>query len=153
MTHEAAANPWRLDGQRAVITGGGSGIGLAVAREFAALGADMLLVGRDSGKLQQARRTVIEQSPKVQVEVVSADLSGADDRQRVVEAAGSKVSLLINNAGLNIRKRMEDITARGLPLGHRKQPDILFRALPLVAGGIVETTHLQQSSTTRRSPA
>ncbi len=41
-------NRWRLDGARAVVTGGTRGIGLAVTRELLALGAEVLVVARSS---------------------------------------------------------------------------------------------------------
>ena len=45
-----------LRGCRALITGGGSGIGLAIARRFDAMGVTLILVGRDGDRLGQRRR-------------------------------------------------------------------------------------------------
>lgn len=104
------ARHWRLDGRRALITGGSSGIGLAVAQELAALGSDLVLLARNEQKLKQAREAVLAQQPQCQVELISADVADAHDRQRLVSELTGPLSILINNAGFNIRKRVEDLS-------------------------------------------
>ena len=46
---------FRLDGKRACVTGGSRGLGLAMARGLAEAGADLVLIGRDSSTLSEAR--------------------------------------------------------------------------------------------------
>jgi len=86
-------------GMRAVITGGGSGIGLAIARRLDAMGAALTLIGRDKARLERAigelRRTTGHAAIACDVgdaAAVSATLAGLD-------AQSLPPSLLINNAG------------------------------------------------------
>ena len=79
---------WRLDGARALITGGSSGIGLAVAHELAALGAELVLVARGQERLERARSAVLEHCPACRIEVIAADVSLDEDRQRIAAEAG-----------------------------------------------------------------
>ena len=67
---------WRLDGARALITGGSSGIGLAVAHELAALGAELVLVARGQERLERARSAVLEHCPTCRVQLIAADVGG-----------------------------------------------------------------------------
>lgn len=101
---------WRLDGARALITGGSSGIGLAAAREFAALGASLLLVARDMEKLERARRNIRGDFPGCGVEIISADLCRNEDRCEVAASVDGSLQILVNNAGANIRKKMTDFS-------------------------------------------
>jgi len=103
-------SPWRLDGSRALITGGSSGIGLATAHELASLGADLVLVARNADQLESARTEISAQSPECLVDIVSADLSTEQGRQVVVDQVKAPLSILVNNTGTNIRKRMTDIS-------------------------------------------
>jgi Tropinone reductase 1 len=108
--NEAGRRPWRLDGMRALVTGASSGIGLAVARELAGLGADLVLVARGEARLQQARSGIAEAFPTCSVELLAADVSEPGGRAAICAAVGDTLQILVNNAGTNIRKRMADLS-------------------------------------------
>ncbi len=98
---------WRLDGQTALITGASRGIGLASARELAALGADLLLVARDEAHLERSRDELIEEFPARQIRSFAADVADHEQRLEVfdwIRDLAPAVSLLINNVGTNVRK-------------------------------------------------
>ena len=103
-------SPWRLAGQRALVTGASSGIGLATAREMAVLGADLVLVARGKQRLDSAKNAIELVAPGCRIEIVSADLSLEKDRQRLVDDLKGAVQILVNNSGTNIRKRMEELS-------------------------------------------
>jgi uncharacterized oxidoreductase len=85
-------------GHRILITGGGSGLGLALLRAFAAAGDNRLLIcGRDGAKLARAAAEV----PGTLT--VVADVATAEGRAAALEAARERMgglSLLVNNAGI-----------------------------------------------------
>jgi Tropinone reductase 1 len=106
----SSSSPWRLDGERALITGGSSGIGLATAHELAALGASLVLVARDAARLEHARADITRRTRGCTVETVSADLSTGAGRQHVVDRLEAPLNILVNNSGSNIRKRVSDLS-------------------------------------------
>lgn len=84
-----------LEGKRALITGGGRGIGLAIAERLAGAGAKVVLTGR-------TRREIDEAAARLGGEAVEADLADRAALARAVEAieAGGRIDVLINNAGI-----------------------------------------------------
>jgi NAD(P)-dependent dehydrogenase (short-subunit alcohol dehydrogenase family) len=90
---------FRLDGKRALITGGSRGLGRAMAQALAEAGADLVLVGREESTLRQAQQELAATGRKA--DILVADLF----QPRAVEAmcgqalALGKVDILINNVG------------------------------------------------------
>jgi tropinone reductase I len=102
---------WQLQGHTALITGASKGIGYAVARELASLGANLLLVARDDDYLEQVRVELTDDYPGIDVLAFAADVSEAEERMSVydwVADLGTPVSILINNAGGNQPKATLD---------------------------------------------
>ena len=102
---------WRLDGQTALVTGASKGIGLACARELAALGADMLLVARDEIHLEQTRVELTEEFPERTILVCDADVCVQEQRLEVFDWIADldvELSLLVNNVGSNVVKSVLD---------------------------------------------
>ena len=98
---------WRLDGRTALVTGASRGIGLACARELAALGADVLLVARDEAHLELVRAELAEEFPGCDILACAADLSVQEQRLEVFDWIADldvELSLLVNNVGANESK-------------------------------------------------
>ncbi|MFA6961574.1 MAG: SDR family oxidoreductase [Opitutaceae bacterium] len=87
------------------ITGGSSGIGLALARQAAAVGARLSLVGRDPAKLAAAAASVRSTAPDApEIVTVSADVSVESDvlaAVKTAEAVHGPVDVLITSAGVS----------------------------------------------------
>jgi NADP-dependent 3-hydroxy acid dehydrogenase YdfG len=95
----------KLTGQTALVTGGGSGIGLAVARLLLDEGARVAISGRDAAKLQRAAQKL---DAGARVLYCTADISDPQQAHaliRNVSATLGPIDLLINNAGANIKER------------------------------------------------
>jgi NAD(P)-dependent dehydrogenase (short-subunit alcohol dehydrogenase family) len=102
----------RNEGARAIVTGGGQGIGFAVAKRLVAEGCrKLVLVGRSEEK---GRKAVAELSASgADVRFVSADLGRVEDCRRVVKAAlgaFGTVNALVNAAGSSERGSILDTT-------------------------------------------
>ena len=104
-----------LEGKICVVTGATSGIGLVTAERLGAMGARVVLVGRDPAKGEAALLRVRRRAPQVQAEIHYADLARLEDVRRLgaaLAAALPRVDMLVNNAGAIFRRR--DVTPDGL---------------------------------------
>jgi 2-deoxy-D-gluconate 3-dehydrogenase len=95
-----------LTGKVALVTGGNGGIGLGMARGLASLGATVMVAGRDGEK---NRRAVALLGGKA--DAIAVDLADEAGARAVVDKTVQKfgrLDILINNAGINIRKPPQD---------------------------------------------
>ncbi len=108
MTIELPRTPsFRLDGRRALITGGGRGIGLAAAAALAEAGAHVTLTARSSGEIEDAAESI--RSDGGSADAIVLDMLDTAAMRSVVETA-DPFDILINNAGMNRPKTMLETT-------------------------------------------
>jgi NAD(P)-dependent dehydrogenase (short-subunit alcohol dehydrogenase family) len=109
----AVLDLFRLDGKRALITGGSRGLGRAIAQAFAECGADLVLVGRNRDSLDTAARELEPLGRRI--DLVAADLHSAEAAEQmcaqVLEQIGP-IDVLVNNVG----GRREDIPTEAMTL-------------------------------------
>jgi NAD(P)-dependent dehydrogenase (short-subunit alcohol dehydrogenase family) len=91
----------RLDGKVVIVTGSTQGLGLAIARRAHALGASLVVTGRD----ERRGAAVAEE---LGATFVAADLADPDAAAAIVGACGERVDGLVNAAGLSTRGTIDD---------------------------------------------
>ena len=89
-----------LRGQHAVVTGGGRGIGLAIAHRLASLGASLSLIGRDRARLYEAVQSLPDGTVCDAHDCDVADAGAVARAFAAIAKAGHRTSILVNNAGL-----------------------------------------------------
>ncbi|NVN11198.1 MULTISPECIES: SDR family NAD(P)-dependent oxidoreductase [Nguyenibacter] len=127
----------RLKGKIAVVTGGNSGIGLAIARRFAAEGAQVFITARRRDALDAAAREI-----GANVTAIAADLTRLEDIDRIagaVRADAGRVDVVVSNAGITEQVKLPDITpdhyARTFDLNCRAPLFLVQKMLPMMGRG------------------
>ena len=98
----------KLEGKTAVITGGNSGIGLAIAQRFAEEGAHVFITGRRRAQLDEAVALI-----GGRVEAVQGDVTRADDLNRLfdtVKAKAGRLDILVTSSGVSEFSTLESTT-------------------------------------------
>lgn len=96
-----------------LVTGGGSGIGMAIARQFLACGASVVIASRKQERLDEALTTLSSLGP---VSAIQVDIREPDQVAHLAEqiaARHGRLDILINNAGGQFPSPAEDISPKG----------------------------------------
>lgn len=100
-----------LSGRTALVTGGNSGIGLAMARALGLAGASIVLNARREDELANAARSLIaENIPTFWVAADLAEPNAAPDLAEHFRSRGKHIDILVNAAGINLRQPFADVT-------------------------------------------
>ena len=98
-----------MEAQRlAVVTGGGSGIGLAITQKFVQQGIQTVIIGRDTQKLETAREQLGERCVPVTGDL--NDLASLPALVRNITERYGPIDVLVNNAGINMKKEFWEVT-------------------------------------------
>jgi short-subunit dehydrogenase len=98
-----------VKGKVVIITGGSSGIGLALAQEFGRLGAFVVISARNRERLDQATADLRWEG--IEVLAIQADVSREEDCKNLIEktiAEKGRIDVLVNNAGISMRAAFKD---------------------------------------------
>ncbi|KAK4934102.1 hypothetical protein LTR66_015724, partial [Elasticomyces elasticus] len=103
-------NLFSVEGKVALVTGGGTGIGLMTTQALAVNGAKVYIVGRTLEKLEKVRDTYGKDIPG-DIIPMQADVSSKDDIRELVKQISSKeqhLDILINNAGIELNSQQTE---------------------------------------------
>jgi NAD(P)-dependent dehydrogenase (short-subunit alcohol dehydrogenase family) len=124
-------------GKIAVISGGTSGIGLAIAQRFVAEGANVFIFGRRQAQLDEAAKLIGRN-----VTTIQADASNLDDLDRVAAAVRDEkgvVDIIVSNAGFTEQASIDTLTPehfdKTFNLMARGPVFLVQKLLPLMTGG------------------
>ena len=102
-----------LAGKTALVTGGGTGLGLAMGRQFLQLGAKLVICGRREAVLNEAAEALRTET-RGEVRALTCDVRSADSVEAMAEAAFAEgpIDILVNNAAANFIAQTEHLSAR-----------------------------------------
>ncbi len=147
MMDAVPSGPWQLRGRNALVTGGSRGIGVAIARELAELGASVLVVARAEAGVDEAVREL--GAAGLAAAGLAADVTRAADRARIVAAVRARgpLHVLVHNAGGNVRGPLvgyDDATIEQMIALNLTAPLLLSRDLhpALRAAGDASVIHV-----------
>jgi len=92
----------------AIVTGGGSGIGLAIAEKFVTNNITTIIVGRDEQKLNAAKEQLGHLCVPISCDL--SDLTAIPGLVRKIAGQFGKIDVLVNNAGINMKKEFTEVT-------------------------------------------
>ena len=101
-------NPFKLDDEIALITGGGTGIGFGIAKAFVNFGAKVIIVGRREEPLQKAVKELGHMADYRVYDVTKYEKS--ESLIDSINQQHGQISILVNNAGMHLKKAAIDVT-------------------------------------------
>ncbi|TWU24079.1 Gluconate 5-dehydrogenase [Novipirellula galeiformis] len=112
MTRWPGISQFQMNDHVAIVTGGSKGLGEAMAAGLASAGANLMLVSRNEDEANAAAAAIVDEYP-VKAIGMAADVSSEEQVVAMVarcRAEFGRIDILINNAGINIRGAIEELS-------------------------------------------
>ena len=94
-----------LEGRKALVTGGSSGIGYSIAESFLKNGASVVICGRHISKLEESKQKLITSLDcnKTRIQILQLDISDIEEMKNTLQSflANNIIDIFVNNAGVN----------------------------------------------------
>jgi NAD(P)-dependent dehydrogenase (short-subunit alcohol dehydrogenase family) len=114
MTKSSVFDLFRLDGRRALVTGGSKGLGKTIALALAEAGADVAVVSRSLNECEATAAEIASATGR-QAMAFAADVSQGAEVERLFEETQEKfgsIDILVNSAGINIRGSIDELSEK-----------------------------------------
>ncbi|GAK09856.1 glucose 1-dehydrogenase [Geomicrobium sp. JCM 19038] len=101
----------RFEGKVSIITGGGSGLGRAAAKQLASEGAKLVLVDLNKEGLEESKQEILKDTPEATVELVEANVAKEEDVEKYVQFTIDKfgqIDSFFNNAGIEGKQNLTE---------------------------------------------
>jgi NAD(P)-dependent dehydrogenase (short-subunit alcohol dehydrogenase family) len=128
--------PFSLENKLALITGGGTGLGLGMAKAFVEAGAKVVITGRREDILQAVVEEIGDNAAFLANDV--SNLAGLPELVKTIEARHGAIDVLVNNAGINLKKHALDLTDEEFNTIIQTNVNAVFALTREVARGMVE---------------
>jgi gluconate 5-dehydrogenase len=132
-------NPFSLKGETTLITGGGSGLGLGIAKSFVQVGAKVVLVGRREDVLRQVAKQLGKAASYEACDITQ--LPEGDDFIRGLEKRVGAISILVNNAGIHLKKPAVQTTTAEFMAVFQTHVTAAFSLSRMVLPGMMKRKH------------
>jgi NAD(P)-dependent dehydrogenase (short-subunit alcohol dehydrogenase family) len=124
-----------LQGKRALVTGGGTGLGRQMAIGLAEAGAEIVISGRRAELLEESVRQI--HALGADATAIPADVTSDAGQQKIKEGAG-RIDILVNNAGYSIMHPWPDVTVAQWREVMTVNLEAPFRLIQIFGPGMVE---------------
>ena len=138
----------RFQGQVAVITGAGSGIGEASAYRLAREGATVILAGRTLSKLERVAAAINEAAEETKAYCFAADVTNSEDVEKLglyIEEEFGSLHVLINCAGASKKSKILETTEKDWDDVQAVNLKSIFLVSKQLAPLMIQTVHQQRS--------
>ncbi|GAK00099.1 LOW QUALITY PROTEIN: 3-oxoacyl-[acyl-carrier protein] reductase [Geomicrobium sp. JCM 19055] len=101
----------RFEGKVSIITGGGSGLGRAAAKQIASEGAKLVLVDLNKEGLEESKQEILKDTPEAIVELVEANVAKEEDVEKYVQFTMDtfgQIDSFFNNAGIEGKQNLTE---------------------------------------------